>query len=99
MKEALEAHATTDRRVDAIIADFRLPGRWNGIESIGLARNALEYVPDAILMTAEMDVDSIVRALPERTTLVGKPFGPLLFYDLLSSAVTSARDDENQLLS
>jgi len=99
LKEALQAHAATDRRVDAIIADFRLPGQWNGIECIDLARSALGYIPDAILMTAEMDVESLARALPVKTILVGKPFSPSLLYDLLSSAVTSARDGESQLLS
>ena len=62
------------KRVDRIIADFRLPGKQNGADAIRALRQNLGYSPPAILITAEVDRDKLLTLLPQRTIYLAKPF-------------------------
>jgi CheY-like chemotaxis protein len=77
-----------NRRVDAIIADYRLPGKGDGIDVILALREELGYPADAILMTAEVDLTSLHAGLPHRTSLLSKPFEP----EVLRSSLRNALD-------
>jgi signal transduction histidine kinase len=99
MDEVLHAHAASERSVDAIIADYRLPGERNGIALIYAMRDALGYEPEAVLMTAEVDFDRIVEDLPERTGLLLKPFDPGLLRHMLVLAHARALKDERAFRS
>lgn len=97
IEEALREHSSSDRRVDAILADFRLPGSRDGIVSIKHARSILAYSPYAILMSAEVGPNISLGPFPENVAFLQKPFDPHLLYELLFAALTSALDEEREL--
>lgn len=74
VEQVMKVHTQNVKRVDRIVADFRLPGRLNGIESIQIMRNFLGYEPRAVLITAEVDRERLTAMLPTRTGYVQKPF-------------------------
>ena len=94
MNEALHAHAETERTVDAIVADYRLPGEMTGIDLIRAVRGKLGYISDAVLMTAEVESGRLIDDLPERTYLLKKPFDPAVLRRLLSGALERALENE-----
>jgi DNA-binding NtrC family response regulator len=97
--EALDAHGQTERRVDAIIADYRLAGASNGIDCIRSARRSLGYCPNAVLMTAEVEVELLASHLPEKCFLLKKPFDPSVLCGLLYAALTAALEEERKSCS
>ncbi len=70
------ARSSTKARgpIDWIVADFRLPGPGNGVHVITEARRLLGYESPAILVSAEVDRESLIALLPPSTTYVQKPF-------------------------
>ena len=95
VREALQGLSESDRRVDAIIADYRLPDEMTGIDLIVAARSGLGYVPDAVLITAEVDLALLIGTLPERTSVLQKPFDPLVLNRRLSHALLRSLGDES----
>src|SRR5690606_32926253 len=77
-----------DKRVDAIIADYRLPGRRDGIDAIVALREQLGSSVNAILMTAEVDASSLHARLPHGTSLLPKPFDPEVLRSSLRGAMS-----------
>ena len=95
--ELLALNEMNDRVVDAIIADFRLPGRLNGIESIVALRSAIGVPVDAVLISAEVDREALRVDLPPGTAFLPKPFVIAEFVQWLEMAVANARSRERAL--
>jgi signal transduction histidine kinase/CheY-like chemotaxis protein len=85
VEELLPEVLSLGRHVDAILADFRLPGGTDGVSAISIARAQLGYCPEAVLITAEVDVLELARMLPVNCSLIRKPFEPMLLYRTLGS--------------
>ncbi|MEO6270404.1 MAG: hybrid sensor histidine kinase/response regulator, partial [Lautropia sp.] len=73
-EEVLLSCAEPCVRFEGIIADYRLPGSMNGMETIRALRNALGYEPGALLITAESNAESLKAGLPPATDYLQKPF-------------------------
>ncbi len=97
VEELLALNEMNDRVVDAIIADFRLPGRLNGIESIVALRSAIGVPVDAVLISAEVDREALRVDLPPGTAFLPKPFVIAEFIQWLGMAVANARARERAL--
>jgi DNA-binding response OmpR family regulator len=73
-EEVLRRSAEPRVRFEGIIADYRLPGSMNGVETIRALRNALGYELAAVLITAESSAESLKAGLPPATDYLQKPF-------------------------
>ena len=74
VEHVMNIHANAPRVVDAIVADFRLPGPINGIGSIEALRRHLGYAPRAVLITAEVSRERLIKMMPSFTVFIQKPF-------------------------
>jgi signal transduction histidine kinase/CheY-like chemotaxis protein len=83
--DVLTAVLTADRNVDMILADLRLPGELDGISTIRLIRKRLGYAADAVVITGEVDRAAVWDRLPERCSLIQKPFDSTLLYRVLAT--------------
>jgi CheY-like chemotaxis protein len=81
----LPAVLTKERRIEAILADLRLPGRLDGIATIQHIRECLDYLVDAVVITGEVDRDVVSSRLPEICALIQKPFDSSELYRILES--------------
>ena len=99
MEAIMQAHAGTDRSVDAIIADYRLPGEMDGSTLITAVRKTLGYEPEAILMTADVDSVLLIESLPPRVCFLQKPFDPMMLRRILGDALARALEKETTLRS
>ena len=73
-EEVLRRSAEPGVRFEGIIADYRLPGSMNGLETIRALRNALGYEAGAVLITAESNAESLKAGLSPATDYLQKPF-------------------------
>jgi len=96
LAEILEGDEDSERLVDAIICDYRLPGGTNGVECVEQIRARLGYAPGAVLITGEPEPDTVrARAGPD-TVVLHKPFAPSALALPLVEAVRAARIAERQ---
>ena len=91
LNQVIAAESLDDRTVDAIICDYRLPGRENGLESIVRLKGLLGYAPSAVLITGESDAERIAAQAPKDMTVLHKPFTPRALALPLIEAVARAR--------
>jgi signal transduction histidine kinase/CheY-like chemotaxis protein len=89
--EALGPDANSDRLLDAVICDYRLPGGENGLDCIERLGRHLGYSPGAVVITGESDVGRIRAAAPAGVTVLHKPFSPRSLATPLLAAVRRAR--------
>lgn len=89
--EALDSDANSDRLLDAVICDYRLPGGENGLDCIERLGRHLGYSPGAVVITGESDVGRIRAAAPAGVTVLHKPFSPRSLAMPLLAAVRRAR--------
>jgi CheY-like chemotaxis protein/two-component sensor histidine kinase len=92
LDNAMQARLRSQPRVDAAIVDYRLPGGARGDQVVRQVRELLGNELDAILVTAEADLPSELREqLPGRTTLLLKPFEPMILASMLSASWLKSR--------
>jgi len=91
LEELLDGRDADQRVADALVTDYRLPGRLSGIDCINALRERLGVQIPAVLITGESDVQSIRRRLPAETTFLQKPFDPSLLAAPLARAIRAAR--------
>lgn len=91
-RELLALHADSERMVDAIICDYRLPGGLNGFAAIETLRSALGYAPSAILITGEPDLSVLLPAAGRDTIMLQKPLSTDSLHGALTRAVAVANE-------
>jgi signal transduction histidine kinase/CheY-like chemotaxis protein len=91
-KELLALHADSERMVDAIICDYRLPGGLNGFAAIETLRSVLGYAPSAILITGEPDLSVLLPAAGSDTIVLQKPLSTDSLHGALTRAVAVANE-------
>jgi signal transduction histidine kinase/ActR/RegA family two-component response regulator len=91
-KELLALHADSERMVDAIICDYRLPSGLNGFAAIETLRVALSYAPNAILITGEPDLSVLLPAVGRDTIMLQKPLSTDSLHGALTRAVAVANE-------
>jgi CheY-like chemotaxis protein len=91
-KELLALHADSERMVDAIICDYRLPGGLNGFAAIETLRIALGYAPNAILITGAPDLSVLLPAVGRDTIMLQKPLSTDSLHGALTRAVAVANE-------
>lgn len=91
LRQVLDEHDASERTVDAIVCDYRLGGRSNGLAAIDEIRARLGYSPHAILVTGEPDIAPLAAQAGRDTTVLHKPFAPEALAIPLIAAVRSAR--------
>jgi two-component system, sensor histidine kinase len=74
LNELLERHDESERLVDAIVCDYRLPGGVDGLGCIADLRARLGYYPRAILVTGEPDLEALRARVGPETIVLHKPF-------------------------
>jgi signal transduction histidine kinase len=90
----LSENADSERLVDAIVCDFRLPCSENGLSAVQSVRHQLGYAPDAVLITGESDVERIRAIAVDRVVVLQKPFSTVVLAAHLASATRWSRRDE-----
>jgi signal transduction histidine kinase len=91
MRELLSSHEDSDRLVDAIVCDYRLPGGMTGAQCIEQLRERLGYAARAIVITGESDLDAVRARLGPDTVVLHKPFATSALAAPLVEAIESAR--------
>jgi signal transduction histidine kinase/CheY-like chemotaxis protein len=91
-----EDEAGSERLVDAIICDYRLPGGVTGVDSIARIRDRLGYAPAAVLITGESDVNVVRSRAGPNTVVLHKPFPARALALPLLEAVRTARRAESE---
>jgi CheY-like chemotaxis protein len=91
-KELLALHADSERMVDAIICDYRLPGGLHGFAAIETLRSVLGYAPSAILITGEPDLSVLLPAAGSDTIVLQKPLSTDSLHGALTRAVAVANE-------
>jgi len=91
-RELMALHADSERMVDAIICDYRLPGGLNGFSAIETLRNALGYAPSAILITGEPDLSVLLPSAGRDTIVLQKPLSTDSLHSALTRAVAAAHE-------
>ncbi len=91
LQQVLQEHDESERLVDAIVCDYRLGGRMNGIDAIETMRSRLGYSPHAVMVTGEPDIAPLRARVGPDTTVLHKPFAPEALAVPLIAAVSAAR--------
>jgi CheY-like chemotaxis protein len=86
MLKELAAHP---QDYDVILTDYAMPG-LAGDEAVRRARKIVETIP-AVIVTGHANPRSLV-SLPERTTLLNKPFTPAKLLHALNASREMAAD-------
>jgi CheY-like chemotaxis protein/anti-sigma regulatory factor (Ser/Thr protein kinase) len=88
--EALEDHGSSERFIDALICDFRLPHGVDGFSAVKTVREALGYSPWAIVVTGEVAVSGLLAHAGPDTVVLQKPVSSELLVRHLSDAVAAS---------
>jgi two-component system, sensor histidine kinase len=94
LNELLEKHDESERLVDAIVCDYRLPGGVDGLECIADLRARLGYSPRAVLVTGEPDPEALRARVGPETIVLHKPFAASALAAPLVDAVRAMRVTE-----
>jgi signal transduction histidine kinase len=94
VERVLLEDAGSDRLVDAIVCDFRLPCSENGLNAVDRVRQQLGYAPSAIVITGESDIEVIRAAAADRIVVLQKPFSTAALAAHLADATRRSRQAE-----
>lgn len=89
--EALEDHGPSERFIDALICDFRLPHGVDGFTAVKTVRETLGYSPWAIVVTGEVAVSGLLAHAGPDTVVLQKPVSSELLVRHLSDAVAASQ--------
>jgi signal transduction histidine kinase len=82
-EEILPFIMSAEGKIEAILADLRLPGPLDGVATIESIRDRLGYLVDAVVITGEVDQELVLSRLPEKCSLIRKPFDSFDLYRTL----------------
>ena len=83
------SYGASERVVDAIVCDFRLPAGLTGVEAIASIEERLGYSPMSIIVTGESDLSVISRLAGPDTIVLQKPVASEQLLPLLLEAVAA----------
>lgn len=95
LEELLPEALNASRPPDALITDFRLPGRLTGVGCVQELRRLLKQDFPAVIITGESDLASVREAMPTDAVLLPKPFDSHALAAPLLAAVQRARRAES----
>jgi signal transduction histidine kinase/CheY-like chemotaxis protein len=90
LSELWASYGDSERVVDAIVCDYRLPAGLTGVEALTSIRERLGYSPRAIIMTGESEIASISRLAGPDTIVLQKPVDPDQLLPLLLEGVATS---------
>ena len=89
LSELWATYGASERVIDAIVCDYRLPAGLTGIDALASIRERLGYSPRAVIVTGESDISSISRLAGPDTIVLQKPVDPDQLMPLLLEGVAS----------
>ena len=89
LSELWASYGASERVIDAIICDYRLPAGLTGIDALASIRERLGYSPRAVIVTGESDISSISRLAGPDTIVLQKPVDPDQLMPLLLEGVAT----------
>jgi signal transduction histidine kinase/CheY-like chemotaxis protein len=89
--EALDCDRQSDRIVDAIVLDYRLPGYETGSDAIERISRGLGYAAPTIVISGESDTDQVAADVPCGIAVLQKPFRSFELASRLIDAVALSK--------
>jgi CheY-like chemotaxis protein len=89
LSELWASYGASERVIDAIVCDYRLPAGLTGIDALASIRERLGYSPRAVIVTGESDISSISRLAGPDTIVLQKPVDPDQLMPLLLEGVAT----------